>query len=133
MIPEPRLSWAREAKARHAASTVISACLSAVTYIAGGSLTLALVVAVLMLFMLELSWVLFAFEPSDEYRAVRNRDSDALLGARGIVSVRCSPQGQVKLWGELWQAESRDGSPIAVGDAVVVTGTKGLVLLVSRQ
>ena len=133
MNRERSASWAREMKARHAATAAISACLCAFAYIWTGSLTTALLLALLILFGLELSWVLFAFEASPEYQAVRNRDADGLIGTRGVVLAQCSPRGQIKLWGEVWQAESSDGSPIAVGETAVVTGSRGLVLLVARE
>ena len=46
--------------------------------------------------------------------------AEALVGAVGIVVVRCDPEGQVRVRGELWQA--RSDRPLNPGDSVRVEG-----------
>ena len=59
---------------------------------------------------------------------------ETLVGARGIAQDRLSPQGQVRLNGELWQAEAlRPEDTILAGAAVVVRASRGLTLLVEAE
>ena len=53
------------------------------------------------------------------------------IGAEGIVLEKCNPKGHVSLQGECWQAETtKSGIYIDKGEHVVVTGRKGLTLLI---
>jgi membrane-bound ClpP family serine protease len=55
----------------------------------------------------------------------------SMVGSRGRVTSRLSPEGLVRINGELWVARSsRDD--IAVGDEVEVVGEDGLKLLVDK-
>lgn len=51
---------------------------------------------------------------------------DALVGSRAVVITALAPRGQVRLQGEIWEAES----PVQVdpGREVVVRGVRGLAL-----
>ena len=94
---------------------------------AGASLLGALV----LLVSLELALVMFAFESSSEYESVRSRTLADLSGQRGRVVIECSPRGQVRLNGELWQAVAVQDALLR-GDEVVVTKADGLLLTVSK-
>ncbi len=53
---------------------------------------------------------------------------DALVGRVGVASSDLSPQGQVKIAGELWQARCAGGCD--AGTQVVVRAVEGLLLVV---
>jgi membrane-bound ClpP family serine protease len=55
----------------------------------------------------------------------------SMVGAIGIATGKLSPDGMVKISGELWGAISEEGE-IAPGEDVVVTGEKSLKLLVRK-
>lgn len=57
---------------------------------------------------------------------------EELVGQVGKVVEELDPEGVVKLHGELWKAESRDGSRIQVGDRIRVVEVRGLTLIVER-
>jgi membrane-bound ClpP family serine protease len=57
--------------------------------------------------------------------------SPSMIGATGKAAGRLSPEGMVKIRGELWGAISEEGDIIA-GEDIVVTGEKGLKLLVRK-
>lgn len=52
--------------------------------------------------------------------------AETMVGRTAVVVRRLSPEGQVKLDGELWEA--RAGVDVPPGGEVVVTGLDGLVL-----
>jgi membrane-bound serine protease (ClpP class) len=54
----------------------------------------------------------------------------ALVGQIAVVMQPLSPEGQVMLNGEIWQAESR--TPASRGERVRVLGLRDLTLLVER-
>jgi membrane protein implicated in regulation of membrane protease activity len=51
---------------------------------------------------------------------------DTLVGRRAVVAVDCTPEGQVRVAGEIWHATCSAGA--AAGDEVVVRAVKGLTL-----
>jgi membrane-bound ClpP family serine protease len=55
----------------------------------------------------------------------------SLVGASGRAASRLSPEGMVRIRGELWGATSNEGD-IETGEDVVVVGERGLKLLVKR-
>jgi membrane-bound ClpP family serine protease len=55
----------------------------------------------------------------------------SLVGASGRAASRLSPEGMVRVRGELWGATSNEGD-IETGEEVVVVGERGLKLLVKR-
>jgi membrane-bound ClpP family serine protease len=55
----------------------------------------------------------------------------SLVGASGRAASRLSPEGMVRIRGELWGATSNEGD-IETGEEVVVVGERGLKLLVKR-
>ncbi len=55
---------------------------------------------------------------------------DALIGLTAVAQQPLSPNGQVLVHGELWQAES--SIPISVGEQVKVRAVRNLTLLVDR-
>jgi membrane protein implicated in regulation of membrane protease activity len=54
-----------------------------------------------------------------------------LPGSRGVVVKSLSPEGYIRIEGELWRAETADhGKSIPAGETVTVEGINGLTLLV---
>jgi membrane-bound ClpP family serine protease len=56
----------------------------------------------------------------------------SMIGAKGRVSSRLSPEGQVNIKGELWYAASVEGD-VEAGEEVVVVGENGLKLSVRKS
>ena len=54
-----------------------------------------------------------------------------LVGEPGQVRSMLNPEGFVEVGDEIWRARTEDGSRMRVGEAVVVTGVVGTVLMVS--
>lgn len=63
------------------------------------------------------------------YASERRSPTERLIGMRGVVMKTLSPCGYVKVRGELWQAETA-ARPIDEGEPVVVSGVRGMVLVV---
>jgi membrane protein implicated in regulation of membrane protease activity len=57
--------------------------------------------------------------------------AQALIGQAGVAVTPLSPQGQIRIQGELWQA--RSSAVVDVGALVVVRGAEGLVLDVEPE
>jgi membrane-bound serine protease (ClpP class) len=57
--------------------------------------------------------------------------AETLIGARADVLSTCDPIGQVRIDGEIWRAQCREGA--AVGQRVRVVGRDGLTLLVEPE
>jgi membrane-bound ClpP family serine protease len=55
----------------------------------------------------------------------------SMIGATGVAAGKLTPEGMVKIRGELWNAVSEEGD-IIIGEDIVVTGEKGLKLLVRK-
>jgi len=55
----------------------------------------------------------------------------SMIGTKGRVSVKLSPEGMVRIRGELWGAASAEGD-IDKGEDVLVVGEDGLKLMVRR-
>ena len=55
-----------------------------------------------------------------------------MLGANGTVAGPLNPEGMVKIRGELWRAETEEGS-LETGEEVVVVREKGLTLTVRKK
>jgi membrane-bound serine protease (ClpP class) len=53
-----------------------------------------------------------------------------IVGARGEVMSDCTPEGQVRVRGQIWSARCTEGA--RTGDAVVVTDVSGIRLTVAR-
>ena len=58
---------------------------------------------------------------------------ERLIGSRGVAIEPLAPRGYVRVAGELWKAETADGTRIESSAAVDVVGAKNLVLAVRRQ
>lgn len=54
--------------------------------------------------------------------------AETLVGRRAVVSTDCTPEGQVRVAGEIWRARCDAGA--LVGDGVVVLEVDGLTLVV---
>jgi membrane-bound serine protease (ClpP class) len=67
----------------------------------------------------------------DRRRKVRT-GREEIIGEVGKVVRELSPEGMIKVHGELWKAVSKDGRKIKVGEVVRVVGMNGLTLIVER-
>jgi membrane protein implicated in regulation of membrane protease activity len=56
---------------------------------------------------------------------------ETVVGRSATVISPCRPDGQVRLDGEIWEARCGEGAD--PGDAVVVTRSEGLTLVVARR
>ena len=57
--------------------------------------------------------------------------AEALPGARGVVTVACRPEGQVRVLGEIWRARCEEGAD--PGDEIVVERLEPELLLIVRR
>ena len=57
---------------------------------------------------------------------------ESLVGAKGRVMEDLDPEGFILVEGEIWRAESIDGSKIPKGSRVIVRSVKGMRLLVEK-
>jgi len=57
---------------------------------------------------------------------------EGMVGLKGKVVAALTPDGYIKVSGELWKASSNDTN-ISIGEEVVVWGMEGLKLLVRRE
>ena len=57
--------------------------------------------------------------------------AETLIGARGVVTSACRPDGLVRVQGELWSARSEQGAD--PGDEIRVVARDGLVLSVEPE
>jgi membrane protein implicated in regulation of membrane protease activity len=57
--------------------------------------------------------------------------AEALPGARGVVTLACRPEGQVRVLGEIWRARCEDGAD--PGDEIVVERLDPELLLIVRR
>jgi membrane-bound serine protease (ClpP class) len=55
---------------------------------------------------------------------------EALIGAKGIVTMAFSPKGEVRVSGEFWQAYAKDCSELLVDQDVEVLALDGMFLVV---
>ncbi len=63
-----------------------------------------------------------------------NRPTKGLVGLEATVIDVLDPVGYVKVRGELWRAEIRDGrQPVAVGQKTTVVDIQGMTLIVERR
>ncbi|WP_394335074.1 nodulation protein NfeD [Thermococcus sp. P6] len=77
----------------------------------------------------------FLFGVAAVVRARRSRPKtgkEELVGETGRVVQDIDPEGFVKVHGELWKAESRDGGRIPVGEKVRIVEIRGLKLIVEK-
>jgi membrane-bound serine protease (ClpP class) len=79
--------------------------------------------------VLEVGETLFFFWWSKRRKATVG--AETLVGRRAIVSVDCRPHGQVRVAGEIWQAQCEEGAD--VGERVVVREVNGLLLVVEPE
>jgi membrane-bound serine protease (ClpP class) len=56
--------------------------------------------------------------------------AENIVGATGEVVSDCTPDGQVKVRGQIWSARCNEGA--RAGDAIVVTDVSGIRLTVAR-
>ena len=54
--------------------------------------------------------------------------AEVLVGQEAVVITTCSPEGQVRVQGEIWAARCEESA--GLGDRVVVEGVEGLTLRV---
>ena len=56
--------------------------------------------------------------------------AERLVGARGVVTTPLTPQGYVRVRGELWRAEALTDQPLPEGSTVRISAARGLTLAV---
>ena len=59
--------------------------------------------------------------------------AERLVGALGVVTKPLTPQGYIRVRGELWRAEARTVEPIPEGSIVRVSAARGLTLAVEQD
>ncbi len=76
-------------------------------------------------------WAVFTYRAGS--RALKKKETIGLVsmvGARGEVVSELAPRGMVRVHGEIWSAESVDGSELSPGTPVVVVAQERLRLYV---
>lgn len=94
--------------------------------------TLRIVIVVIALLLAAF----FAFGVAAVVRDRRKKaqtGKEEMIGEIGRVVQDLNPEGMVKIRGELWRAESKDGRPIKVGERVKVVEVRGLTLIVTKE
>jgi membrane protein implicated in regulation of membrane protease activity len=123
-----------EKKARLSTSVAIAASAGLLAYTWLHEAIAATAVAVFVVAALYAAWVGFAFEVTPEYESAQNPVVGNLVGRACVVIESCAPRGRVRVNGEVWQAESTDGTTLAAGQGVVIRGlASNLVLLIGRE
>jgi membrane protein implicated in regulation of membrane protease activity len=84
------------------------------------------VVAVVVAAFVEVGEVFFWLRFLRRYRI--QTGTEAMVGKRAEVLDPCSPEGRVRVAGEIWNARSHH--PVLSGQAVRITGVDGLTLSV---
>ncbi|HEX2965612.1 MAG TPA: NfeD family protein [Syntrophorhabdaceae bacterium] len=89
-------------------------------------------IAIIVVFWILENIILFPFV----WRAYDRRNSmhvHTLVGTTGVVHERLTPNGYIRVRGELWKASVIEKGPPIEKDAVVhIVGMEGLVLLVKK-
>ena len=57
--------------------------------------------------------------------------SEGIVGTKGTATTNLQPEGQVRVAGQTWKAESLEG-PIGAGEEIEVTGNESIKLIVRR-
>ena len=84
------------------------------------------VVAVVVAAFVEVGEVFFWIRFLRRYRI--QTGAEAMVGRRAEVLERCSPEGRVRIAGEIWNARSE--RPVAQGETVRIVAVEGLTLRV---
>lgn len=88
-----------------------------------------------IVFIVLLTVGFFAFAIGMAARAQKRRPTtghEGMIGESGNAITELNPAGQVSIHGEIWNAESFDGSTIETGSKIVVKRVSNLKLLVSK-
>ncbi len=108
---------------------LLFAAFSGITYYGiGAQIIVAVAVGILVLAAIA-SWLLYAAVRA-QYSRVKT-GKEALIGARGVASTDLDPKGEVRVFGEFWQATAKEGR-IVQGQDVEVVGMDGMFLVVIR-
>ena len=86
------------------------------------------VVAVVAAAFVEVGEVYFWIRFLQRYRV--QTGAEGMVGRPAEVLQDCSPDGRVRVGGEIWRARSE--APVARGEMVRIVGLDGLTLLVER-
>lgn len=89
----------------------------------------------IIVFIVLLTVAFFAFAIGMAARAQKRKPTtgwDGMIGETGNAISDLNPAGQISIHGEIWNAESHDGSTIANGSKVVVKRVSNLKLIVSK-
>lgn len=90
-----------------------------------------LIVATTLVIALFFSFVVGAGLRAQRLRVATGQEG--LLGKTVLVKVPVSPAGKVLAEGEIWNAESADGSALSAGERAVVVSVDGLTLKVRKE
>lgn len=89
----------------------------------------------IIVFIVLLTVAFFAFAIGMAARAQKRKPTtgwDGMIGETGNAISDLNPAGQISIHGEIWNAESHDGSTIANGAKVVVKRVSNLKLIVGK-
>ncbi|ASJ13698.1 NfeD family protein [Thermococcus radiotolerans] len=100
--------------------------------VTGETYSILRIAIIVMAILLGLFFLFGAATVVKAHRKKPEAGREELVGEVGKVVEDLDPEGVVKLHGELWKAESKDGKSIPVGEKIRVAEVKGLTLIVER-
>ena len=100
--------------------------------VTGETYSILRIAIIVMAILLGLFFLFGAATVVKAHRKKPEAGREELVGEVGKVVEDLDPEGVVKLHGELWKAESKDGKSIPVGEKIRVVEVKGLTLIVER-
>jgi len=100
--------------------------------VTGETYSILRIAIIVMAILLGLFFLFGAATVVKAHRKKPEAGREELVGEVGKVVEDLDPEGVVKLHGELWKAESKDGKRIPVGEKIRVAEVKGLTLIVER-
>ncbi|NJE10735.1 nodulation protein NfeD [Thermococcus sp. MAR1] len=100
--------------------------------VTGETYSILRIAIIVMAILLGLFFLFGAATVIKAHRKKPEAGREELVGEVGKVVEDLDPEGVVKLHGELWKAESKDGNRIPVGEKIRVAEVKGLTLIVER-
>jgi membrane-bound ClpP family serine protease len=94
----------------------------------GLALQIEVILAIVFLIIVGIASWLFYIGVKAQYKRVKT-GKEALIGAKGIATTDLTPKGEVRVFGEFWQAIAKD-TEIANCQEVVVVDMDGMFLVV---
>lgn len=95
----------------------------------GIKLRVAVLITIMAAWAIIGTWLFIFTTRALEKQTPAGRPS--MIGTAGTVTTRLSPEGMVRIKGELWSARSTEGD-IGAGEDIVVTGEERLKLMVRK-